>query len=567
MALTQAVQIIGGATDAGVVASTGQTLFGGVMDPMTFDTVSVNIMPSDRTVNVDVAPQTGQFALRLFPEDLATGSAIVTVTAMSSADDTVTTMPVSYEYESGIVTDGISQALSRITYGPTADLYSRVKAIGFEAYVNEQLNPASIGDAAFDGQDFDRLIRNLANNNYAIGNADMDHRMAHAAFSEKQLQEVMSEFWSNHFFASNKGTQVYLQSIIDREFYRENAFGRFEDLLLYSARSPLMSQFLDNDQNRAGRINENYGREILELHTVGVDAGYGDEDVIAVSRVFTGWDFRRTNPSMDSVPQEHEFEFRPDRHDTDDKFIPFFQTTIEGRSGADGVREGEELIAILSNHPDTRSFVCGKIVQRFVADLPPENFVQACEDAWVASDGNTREMLRAILLAPEYTNDVALQNNKAKTPYEYAIAMVRALGARPVNDNFFGKVRHISRDGGYDPFDFALPTGLPEVGDAWVSSATMIASYRTATQVVTRHGEYGIDLQSMVEDAGVRTAEEVAAFLLTIATADRYSLEEYEAMVDVLKGADGIFDMTRNEQGAFDRATGLLIVLPSFMLQ
>ena len=568
VALTSAVQLTAGGTADGVVAATGQTLFGGVMDPMTFDMVTVSVAPSGRTFNVDVAPDTGQFATRLFPEDFASGPARVTLTAASSADANVTSQPISYEFEAGRVVDGVSQALSRITYGPTADLYSRVRTIGFEAYVNEQLDPDNIRNAAFEGQDFDSLVRNLDNNFFRLANAEMSHRMAYAAFSEKQLQEVMGEFWSNHFFASTKDTQVFEQNIIDRQFFRDNAFGRFEDLLLYSARSPLMSQFLDNDQSRAGRLNENYGREILELHTVGVDAPYGDEDVIAVSRVFTGWNFRRTNPNANNVLHDYEFEFRADRHDTEDKEIPFLSTTIAGRSGAAGVQEGEELIALLASNPLTQNYVCGKIVQRFVADVPPANFVQTCVDAWEANDGDAGEILRAVLMHPEYISNVELQANKAKTPFEYAISAVRALGARPVNDNFFGRLREVGRAAGYDQLRFGLPTGLPDVGEAWVNSASMIGSYRRMTQIVERPGEYGIDLQGMIEDAGVQTAEEVAAFLLTIGTADRYSQEEYEAMVDVLKGEDGIFEpMARNERDAFERASGLLIVLPSFLLQ
>ncbi|MEL6683583.1 MAG: DUF1800 domain-containing protein, partial [Pseudomonadota bacterium] len=564
VAITQEVQITGGAGVGGVVASTGQTLFGGVMDPMTFDTVAVSIAPGGRTFNVDVAPDTGQFALRLFPEDLATGEATVTLTAMSSSDSSVASAPVEYEYVAGAVTDGVSQALSRLTYGATPELYSYVQTIGYEAFVNEQLDPDSIGDAAFEARNFDSMLNGINNSNYNYINADMNVRMAYSAYSEKQLQEVMGDFWSNHFFASTKDTGVLGQNTIDREFFRENAFGQFEDLLLYSARSPLMSQFLDNDESRAGRLNENYGREILELHTVGVDAGYGPEDVIAVSRVFTGWNYTRTNPNVDAL-HVYEFNFRDDRHDTDDKTIPFLSTTIQGRSGQDGVLEGEELIAILADDPRTHHYVCGKIVQRFVADVPPQNFIDLCVDAWQATDGDAGEILRAILLEPEFITNPDLQVNKAKTPYEYTISAMRALEMESENSSFFSRLREVSRLGGYDPLRFALPTGLPEEAEAWINTASMIASYRKLTEVVDRPNDYGIDLESMIDDAGVRTAEEVAAFLLTIATADRYSLVEYEAMVDVLKGEDGIFEPT--DSNAFERAIGLLIVLPSFHLQ
>lgn len=571
VALTQAVEIIGGATDDGVVASTGQTLFGGVMDPMTYDTVMVTIAPSNREVTVDVGQTTGQFAVRLFAEDLTTGSATITLTGASSADANVVTAPVDYEYSSGVVTDGVSQALSRITYGPTVDLYSRVRTIGFENYVNEQLNPNSIRDAAFASLNVNQYVNNLTNSFSNMRNAEMAHRMAYASYSEKQLQEVMGDFWSNHFFASTKNTNIYLQNVIDREFYRDNAFGDFEDLLLYSARSPLMSQFLDNDQSRVGNINENYGREILELHTVGVDGGYGDDDVIAVSRIFTGWLYERTNPNEDTLAQEYDFSFDSSRHDAEDKVIPFLNTTIAGRTGAAGVQEGEELIALLADDPRTHAYVCGKIVQRFVADVPPAEFVDICTTAWAASDGDTGEIMRAILLAPAFLEGAADRGTKAKTPYEYAVSIIRLLGIEidpSDGSGQFSRFREASSDAGYSPLEFGLPTGLDEVGSSWINSASMLASYREITEVVERTGTYGIDLGEMTEDAGLETAEEVAAFLLTIATADNYTLEEYEALVGVLKGEDGIFEpLTGNETTAFEKAGGLLAVLPSFLLQ
>ncbi|WP_341367775.1 DUF1800 domain-containing protein [Yoonia sp. BS5-3] len=569
--LIEAVEIVGGATDEGVVASSGQTMFGAVMDPTTYDAVVVTIEPSGRTETVDVGPTTGQFAFRLFPEDLATGAASVSVMGVDSADATIATAPVTYDYTSGVVADGLTVALSRLTYGPTVDLYSRVRGMGFENYVNEQLSPGSIRDAAFDAMDVDQLVEDLTNSFSGMQRREMAHRIAWAAYSDKQLQEVMGDFWSNHFFASTKNTRIYLQNVIDRQYYRDNAFGDFEDLLLYSARSPLMSQFLDNDQSRVGNINENYGREILELHTVGVDGGYGDEDVIAVSRIFTGWLYERTNPNEDTLAQEFAFTFESDRHDTDDKLIPFLNTTITGRTGAAGVQEGEELIAMLADDPRTHEYVCGKIVQRFVADVPPAEFVEICTTTWADTDGDMREVLRDILLAPAYLEGAADRGTKSKTPYEYSIAVMRALGVDIEPSDGFGIFRrfeNISTDGGYDALTFGLPTGLDEVGDAWTNSASMLGVYREATEVAELTNTYDIDLGAMTEEAGLETAEEVAAFLLTIATADDYTLEEYEAMVTVLKGEDGIFEpLTSNESSAFEQAGGLMIVLPSFYIQ
>ncbi len=586
--LTQAVEITGGASEAGVVSSSGQTLFGQVMDPATFDTMTATVEPSGRPAVVDIGATTGQFAVRLFPEDLATGTVRVTLVASSSANAAVTSVPVAYEFTSGVQADGITQALSRMTNGPTADLYARVREIGFANYVTEQLSPATINDAAFDAMNFEQMLHTDDNNEGRIEQRLFRYNMAHSAFSEKQLQDVMGDFWSNHFFASTKDSEIRQQNVEDREFYRENAFGNFGDLLLYSDRSPLMSQFLDNDRNEVRtngngtfreNINENYGREILELHTVGVNGGYTEEDVIQSARIFTGWNYRQTNEGVENAPRLYEFEFRDDRHDPRDKvfsaqFLNGF--TMTGRSGAAGEMEGQEFIALLASDPRTQSYVCGKIVERFVSDDMPANFVQICVNAWATSGGNAGSILQAILTAPEFVTTVELQRNKAKTPYEFAVSVIRALDLRPdaddVDGNFFDRFVQASDDAGYDPMNFQLPTGLPEAGTQWTTSASMIAKFREMTEAVERQDRSNMDLQTQITNAGLETAEEVAGYLLSIGTADRFDIAEYDNMVAVLKGEDGIFEPLNPDQAddtreAFERAAGLLIVLPNFQLQ
>jgi uncharacterized protein (DUF1800 family) len=334
-----------------------------------------------------------------------------------------------------------------------------------------------------------------------------------------------------------------------------------------------MSQFLDNDENRRDRLNENYGREILELSSVGVNAGYTDADVREVARIFTGWGYVRTNPDAQGVAEEYEFRFNPNNHDTGNKTISFLNLTITGRTGEAGVEEGEELISVLSQNVNTRNFVCGKIVQLLVADAPPADFVASCAMAWETSGGEVEAMLRSILLDPAYISTVAYQRNKVKTPFEYAVSAVRAFGAMPQGDansvrNFYNQVREIFETAGQNFLRFPVPTGLPEVAAAWTSSASMIAAYNEMMDIAENRQNYGIDLGADIMAAGLETAEEVAAYLLTIGTADRFRPDEFEALVEVLKGADGIFEpRVTNETLALERAMGLMVVLPSFQLQ
>lgn len=574
--LTSGVQLTSAGDATGRVPNTGTTLFGAVMDNSMFDIVKVVVGPGNRASTVDVGPMTGQFAVRLFPEDFAAGPNVtVTLTGASSASDQVTAQPISYSFTGMPAQDGVTQALSRLTFGATPDLYARVRAIGFTAYVEQQLSPETIADAAFNAMMPDTLLERTTRDEGLMFRSIMAHDIAHAAFSEKQLREVMGQFWMNHFHASTKDTSITQQNIDDRAFFRANAFGNFEDLLLYSARSPLMSQFLDNDQNRRGNLNENYGREILELSSVGVNAGYTDNDVREVAKVFTGWGYVRTNPGVEDAAEEYDFDFVPDRHELGSKTISFLPLTINFVSGEAGVQEGEQLIAALSQNVNTRNFVCGKIVQLLVADAPPANFVASCAMAWETSGGEVEAMLRAILLDPAYITTAAYQRNKAKTPFEYAVSAVRLFGAMPQGTpeqirTFYSQVRETFETAGQNMLRFPVPTGLPEVASAWTSSATMIAAYNEMMDITENRQNYGIDLGADILAAGLETAEEVAAYLLAIGTADRFRPDEFEAIVKVLKGTDGIFEPrvpNANETLALERAMGLLVVMPSFQLQ
>ena len=575
--ITQEVQLTSAGNINGQVPATGSTLFGAVMNNSMFDIVNVSVSGSNRTSTVDVGPMTGQFAVRLFPEDFATSNAVqVTLTGASSASDEVEATPVTYTITGMPAQDGVAQALSRLTFGATPDLYARVRAMGFQNYLEEQLSPESINDAALNAMNPDSILRPTDRNSNNLLRSLVHYDIAHAAFSEKQLQEVIGHFWANHFHAVTKNTNIVQQNITDRQFFRDNAFTTFRELLLYSARSPLMSQYLDNDENRFREnrendgINENYGREVLELSTVGVESGYTPADVDMVSRVFSGWRYERTNPNAEDVAETYQFVFNPGDHDPQDKLIPFLGTTIAGREGAEGVQEGEELIAILANHPSTQARTCRKLVQLLVADAPPTGFVSACVAAW-GVDGDIEAMLRAILLNPAYVNTADYQRNKAKTPFEYAVSVIRAFGARPDNpseDDFWNRFRQAHENAGHNYVRFPVPTGLPEVSAAWLNSAAMIGAYNQITDIAERRQDYGIDLAADITEAGLETAEEVAAYLLAIGTADQFTLGEFDQVVATLKGEDGIFEpRVQDETAALERAMGLIVVAPSFQLQ
>ncbi len=576
--ITQAIAIVGGATDTGLVATTGQTLFGRVQDYLTYDIVNVVVEPSGRETTVSIGPNLGGFAIRLFKEDMASGNVSVTVSAGSSEDETLATEVVTYDFEAAELSDGLSMTLSRATFGPTPALYSRIRAIGYRAYLEEQFNPDSIDDSLFESLNADRFLQDTTGALSAASGL-RNYNLARAVYSEKQLQEVTSLFWSNHFHAANKMSYVVVQAYDDREYFRNNAFGNFEDMLLYSAQSPLMSQFLDNDQSVAGNLNENYAREILELHTVGADGGYGDDDIIAVARVFTGWNYYQTNAGG-SGANKYAFEFRADEHDSEDKYIPFLDVTIQGRSGANGVQEGEELIALLADDPRTHDYVCSKIVQWFVADEPPANFVEMCTDAWVESDGNSEAILRAILLSPEFIGTPEILRAKGKNPLEYAAAFLRSTGiamydiAPPASGGYgedwgmWARFSTAQQNSGYDPAGFDLPTGLEEVGTSWANSAVMNAMYNAPELTIANRVNNGIFIEERMDENGIETAEEIAAYLLAIATTDQYQQDEFEAMLNVLQiGGEPYWRDSVWASRAIHRAIAMTHIIPSFSLQ
>ena len=572
----RAVDLVGADPAGTVVSLHGQTVFGAVMDPAAYDTISVAVQPSGRSAQIDVGPVTGQFAFRLYTGDFGPdGRAEVTLTASSTVSEEVSAAPVAFSFQASAAADGLTQALSRVAFGATPGLYARVRDIGFAAYVAEQLAPEAIADTAFTATDLAMLGDTETTSTTQFFENVFHENFAWAAYSERQLREVLGDFWWNHFHAINKDSRIVHQVLTDRRFFRDNAFAPFGDLLLYSARSPLMSQFLDNDESRAGRINENYGREVLELHTVGVDGGYGDADVIAVSRVFTGWRYEDVSPDAEPASDIHRryaFRFQADRHDAEDKEIPFLSTTIAGRGGEAGVQEGEELIRILAQDSRTIAFVCGKLVERLVADEMPQTFVEACADAWASTSGDMREVVRAILTHPDFLTGRSADRSKTKNPFEYSVSLARAFEMRPPEGSnvrdYLRRFRNATWNGGYNSFRFPAPTGLPETGAAWASSGSMLGAYRATMDLAQARSRHNANLQDAVIAAGLETAEEVAAYLLAVATVDRYRREEFDRLVVELKGSDGLFEpRSGDETDAFDRAIAMIAVMPSFHLQ
>jgi len=306
-------------------------------------------------------------------------------------------------------------------------------------------------------------------------------KLLRAVYSEQQLYEVMVDFWENHFsIFANKDDDRYLLTAFDRETIRPFAMGRFRDLLGATAHSPAMLFYLDNWRSSVprpypakgdkaagvdGGFNENYARELMELHTLGVDGGYTQKDVQEVARCFSGWTIQKPN-------EQGLFVYRPGYHDDGEKTVLGHRILAGG-----GIADGERVLDILASHPATAKFIATKLARRFISDDPPQSVIDRAAAVFLKTDGSIRETLRAIITSPEFFSPTAYRA-KTRSPFEFVAASMRALNAetdgdRPVLD-------FISRMG-QPLFGRITPDGYSDRAEQWLSSGAMIARLNFAS--------------------------------------------------------------------------------------
>ncbi len=318
-------------------------------------------------------------------------------------------------------------------------------------------------------------------------------KLLRATYSERQLQEVMTDFWFNHFNVFiGKGADRYLLTSYERDVIRPNALGKFEDLLKATAQSPAMLFYLDNwlsvgpnsdvangipkkanknwrrvynqknpstkqAKGKRNGLNENYGRELMELHTLGVSGGYTQKDVTEVARVFTGWTLKQPK-------QGGGFTFEERMHEPGDK------TVLGHRIKSNGEKEGTEVLHILAHHPSTAKFVCTKLAVRFVSDNPPPALVDRMTQTFLKKDGNISEVLKTMLKSPEFWSEDTYRA-KVKTPLEFVVSALRASGAN-VTDPM--PLARQLQNLGMPLYGMQPPTGYSSKADAWVNSAALL---------------------------------------------------------------------------------------------
>ena len=302
-------------------------------------------------------------------------------------------------------------------------------------------------------------------------------KLLRAVYSERQLEEVLVDFWFNHFnvFAGKGAVRNYLAEY-ERDAIRPYVLGSFRDMLGATARSPAMLFYLDNwlssargargANQRSTGVNENYARELLELHTLGVDGGYTQQDVVNVARAFTGWSMQPRRGTG--------FMFLPARHDRGEKIV--LGHTIKAGGGID---DGERVLDIVAAHPSTAKHIATELAIRFVSDTPPPALVNRLAAKFTATRGDLREVMRALLSSAEFLSP-EVYRVKVKTPFEFVVSALRATGA---DVRVALPLAKTLKDMGMQPYFCQPPTGYDDTAAAWVSAGALVSRMNFAVDL------------------------------------------------------------------------------------
>ena len=422
-------------------------------------------------------------------------------------------------------------ALKRITYGPTVGEFERAKQIGFEAFVEEQLAFEQIDDAGLSS----RISHLTTLEMPAFELAALEKRgqpvteliqatLLRAIYSRRQLYEQMVNFWSDHFnIYVLKSQDRFLKPVDDREVIRPHALGKFRDLLSASMHSPAMMVYLDNASSTKDGPNENYARELMELHTLGVSGGYSQEDVHEVARALTGW----IVTGRRGGGEPGEFVFRDTLHDDAAKKI----LGVDFPAGQ-GVRDGEQLIGLLADHPSTAGYIAYKLVRHFVSDDPPVGLVSKTSATFQASGGDIREVLRTIFFSEEFRRSLGL---KLKRPFEYVVSALRQTDAETTTDK---GVTSMLRAMGQLPFFWPAPNGYPDVGAAWLNSNDLLTRWNFSLALaVNSLKDVTVDWKGIAPSS---TVDEILNELSVKFFGNALAEESRTSILDIINSVDSV---------------------------
>lgn len=433
--------------EGGTVPTQGFTLKGTVADNVAVRRLRIQVEDLSgnklvQTEELEIAPGHQRWAHNLFPRRW--GNAWLVRILVTASDDSGNQQEITIIVAPEAGRQKHHRMVDRITFGATPLLVQEATNMGWNDFLEMQLAPELIDDSALD-----RILVPVDE----ISEGELVWRtLQRMLYSERQLLELMTWFWDNHFNTDVEASRSVFE-YNENQAFRKHALGRFRDLLDVSAKSPAMMRFLDGASSNKRKPNENYAREVMELHTLGVNGGYTQGDIEELARVFTGWQVR-----------DQSFYFNENVHDPDDK--QFLGILIAGN----GVSEGAQALDILASHPSTARFICTKLIRFFVSDPADPGLITSCANTFSSTDGDISAVLRNILKSQSFYASV-VKNTHFKSPLRFTTSVVRKLGL--TNANRFTLQRALESMG-MNLYHNPVPIGWPISGDSWINANQLI---------------------------------------------------------------------------------------------
>ncbi len=544
------------------VPVTGFLLSGSISDLSLVDSLKASLVDSTlgETItnqNVEFSDNNGLWTLivdnaAMQINEEGSGEVSITLNAIDSVGNTSTkTLHLLVDN----VDYSATHMINRITFGATPSLITEVENSGALGFLEQQLAPELI-----ENSNFDAMIGGLPGSTEEL----QAWTLMHMAYSKRQLQEVMTWFWDNHFNTDintkrNNAHGIETSNTVQYELaenqaFRANALGNFADLLEISAKSPAMLIYLDSNSNVAADSNENYAREVHELHTMGVHGGYTEQDVENGAEIFTGWHIRNNG-----------FGFDGNFHSVG-SYVMYEGTLQETVIAEGGVSQGEELLYALATHPSTATFICKKLVTLFVNDTPPESLVFRCADEFLNTadaDDQIQQVLRLIMLSGEF-NDVANYRAKIKSPIEFVVGAVRNLEATSDATDLISPVS----DMGIKLYENSVPTGWSEIGADWINASLLVERKKWINNFVRNEAESGFSYTDPVQfytSNNYETAEGIVGYLFQLSVGDDYTDLGRNIALGIL-GMD--FDTnSNNAKQQLQKLNGTVLSFPQYQFQ
>jgi large repetitive protein len=493
------------------------------------------------TRNIEVAQMTGRWAMVLAPETLFDSALTVILSARDGAGNSterVLTLNPSDDYAQAW------HALQRTSFGATPDAYLSAARNGVNSALQQQMDPTAINNDSYE-----QYVAELpAGSNIATP------VLRQAIYSSRQLLEVMTWFWDNHF-----NTYYYAHSNsefehIENESFRAHALGNFRSLLDVSAKSAAMLHTLDGRLNVKTDPNENYARELMELHSMGVAGGYSQRDVEEVARAFTGWSIT-----------SGVFKFEAAKHDTAAKSVLGYSIPAGG-----GQSDGERVLDIVAAHPSTAKFICSKLITLFVSDEPVDSLTTRCSQSFIAHQAAADQMAQVvgmIIMSPEFL-DPRNRQSKLKTPLEFVLGAVRQLAGENAGDDLGIEIQRQ----GMGLFLNPSPTGYGETGRTWLSTSMLQTRSRFVDRLLSYTPATTQTRFSLVETMtteGFSTAEGVVGRMLERLYGPTFASRQYHLALDLLteNGTYGYFPDAPDSELRLRRLGKALMSFPDYHVQ